>query len=93
MPADFTTLVSVCSGVAVIIGLIKILNAPLSQIEKNKEDIKKLQEAEASRKETDRAILNGLQAMTNHMIDGNGIAELKKSRDELNKAITEIATK
>lgn len=93
MQIDFATLVSVCSGVAVIIGLIKILNAPLSQIEKNKEDIKKLQEAEASRKETDRAILNGLQAMTNHMIDGNGIAELKKSRDELNKAITEIATK
>ncbi len=93
MPAEFTTFVSICSGVAAIIACIKLINSPLDQIKKNADDIKELQKNEKARKDTDRAILNGLQAMTNHMIDGNGIAELKKSRDEINKAITEIATK
>lgn len=93
MPTEFTTFVSICSGIAAIIAFVKLINSPLDQIRKNADDIKELQKNEKARKDTDRAILNGLQAMTNHMIDGNGIAELKKSRDELNKAITEIATK
>ena len=90
---EFTTLVSIASGIAAIIACIKLVNTPLDKIKQNSEDIKELKEHQKKRNEMDRAILNGLQAMTNHMIDGNGIERLKASRDELNHAISEIATK
>ena len=48
-----------------------------------------MEDALSERKETDIVILKSLNAITNHMIDGNGIAELKKSRDELQKSIIE----
>lgn len=90
---EFTTFVSICSGIAAIIACIKLINSPLSQIEKNKDDIKKLQDEQKTRKEMDKAILNGIQAMTNHMIDGNGLEDLRKSRNELQHAINDIASK
>ena len=93
MPGEFTTIVSLCSGVAAIIALAKLINAPLDKIKDHDKDIKDLKEAAKKRSEIDKAILNGLQAMTNHMIDGNGVDKLKESRNELQKAVNEIATK
>lgn len=93
MPTEFTTTVSLCSGIAAIIALVKLISAPLDKIKDHDKDIKDLKEAIQKRSEIDKAILNGLQAMTNHMIDGNGIEKLKDSRTELQKAINEIATK
>lgn len=90
---EFTTFVSICSGIAAIIAFVKLVNTPLDQIRKNKEDIEEIKRENSSRKEMDKAILNGLQAMTNHMIDGNGVERLRQSRDELNRAIADIATK
>ena len=90
---EFTTFVSICSGIAAIVACIKLINSPLDQIKKNAEDIEKLKKDQATRKDMDKAILNGLQAMTNHMIDGNGIDRLKTSRDELQRAINDIANK
>lgn len=93
MSAEFTTIVSLCSGIAAIIALAKLINAPLDKIKDHDKDIKDLKEAAKKRSEIDKAILNGLQAMTNHMIDGNGVDKLKESRNELQKAVNEIATK
>jgi len=93
MPTEFTTIVSLSSGIAAVIALIKLINAPLDKIKDHDKDIKELKEAAAKRSEIDKAILNGLQAMTNHMIDGNGVEKLKESRNDLQKAINEIATK
>lgn len=89
---EFTTFVSICSGIAVIIGCIKLLNTPLDDIRKNKLEIENLKKEQLTRKAMDKAILNSLQAITNHMIDGNGIEDLKKSRTELNQTINDIAT-
>lgn len=93
MMQEFTTFVSIASGVVGIVAFIKLINSPLDQIKKNADEIEKLKKEQTTRKEMDRAILNSLQAITNHMIDGNGIDRLKASRDELNKAINNIATK
>lgn len=93
MPAEFTTIVSLSSGIAAIIALVKLINAPLDKIKDHDKDIKELKESVQKRSEIDKAILNGLQAMTNHMIDGNGVEKLKESRNDLQKAINEIATK
>lgn len=90
---EFMTIVSLCSGCVTIYGLIKIAKTPFDSIKQNAEDIKELKKAVTKQSEIDKAILNGLQAITNHMIDGNGINELKSSRDELQHAISDIAVK
>ena len=91
--SEFATIVSLTSGIAAIVAFVKLVNTPIKQIEENTKDIKELKEQAKKRSEMDRAILNGLQAITNHMIDGNSTEKLKASRDELQKAVSEIATK
>ena len=93
MPTEFTTLVSIASGFMAIVALVKLVNTPLDKIKQHDEDIKKLQEQNRKQSEFEKVILNSLQAITNHMIDGNGIDKLKASRDELSKSINEIAMK
>lgn len=93
MTLDFATIVSICGGIMAIWAVVKLVNAPLADIKKNRDDIDKLKEEQSTRKQMDKAMLNSLQAITNHMIDGNGIDKLRESRDELQKAISEIATK
>lgn len=90
---EFMAMVSLCSGLVTIFGLIKIIRTPFSTIKQNQEDIAELKKESKKHAEIDKAILNGLQAITNHMIDGNGINELKASRSELQHAISDIATK
>ena len=46
MSAEFTTIVSLCSGVAAIIALAKLINAPLDKIKDHDKDIKDLKEAQ-----------------------------------------------
>lgn len=93
MPAEFTMLVSIASGIMAIVALVKLINSPLDKIKQHDEDIKKLQEQNKKQSEFEKVILNSLQAITNHMIDGNGIDKLKASRDELSKSINDIAMK
>lgn len=93
MPTEFTTLVSIASGIMAIVALAKLINAPLDKIKQHDEDIKELKKQNNKQGEFEKVILNSLQAITNHMIDGNGIERLKASRDELSRSINEIATK
>lgn len=93
MPTEFTTLVSISSGIMAIVALVKLVNTPLDQIKRHDEDIKDIKKQIAKQGEIDKAMLNGLQAITNHMIDGNGIEKLKASRDELSRTINDLATK
>lgn len=90
---EFMTVVSVCSGLVAVWNLIKIAKTPFDSIKQNTDDIKALKEKSKKQSEIDKAILNGLQAITNHMIDGNGIQELKASRTELQNAISDIVVK
>lgn len=93
MSAEFTTVVSVASGIMAIVALVKFVTTPVNQIKENSAAIKAIETGEVTRKQMDRAILNALQAITNHLIDGNGVQKLKDSRDELQRAISDIATK
>lgn len=90
---EFMTIISLCSGLVTIFGLIKIIRTPFSTIKQNQDDIAELKKESKKHAEIDKAILNGLQAITNHMIDGNGVDRLRASRDELQHAISDIATK
>ena len=90
---EFMTVVSLCSGIVAVWNLVKIAKTPFDTVKKNEQDITELKKQSKKQGEIDRAILNGLQAITNHMIDGNGVDKLKTSRDELQRAINDIATK
>lgn len=93
MPAEFTLIVSLCSGIAAIVALVKMINTPLWQIKEHDKDIKEIKATLQKRNEVDKAMLNGLTAITNHMIDGNGIESLRQSRNDLQNAINDLATK
>lgn len=93
MELNLTTTASLLAFFISLVTVVKLLNTPFNAIKKNTEEIEEIKKREQKRNEMDKAILNGLQAMTDHMIDGNGIEALKKSRAELQHAISEIATK
>ena len=76
-----------------LFSFVKVITSPLSRIEKTERDVASIKADLDSRKKIDRAILNSLQAIINHMIDGNGTPELTASRKELQSTINEVATK
>ena len=89
---EFLAIVSLAGGISAIIACVKVILTPLDKIKQNSLEIAELKKSEQKRNEMDKAMLNALQAMTNHMIDGNGIDKLKASRSELQHAINDIAT-
>lgn len=93
MNLDIFQAISIISGVVTLFALIKIINTPFENIRKNTDDIKELKKDLARRSEIDRAILDSLTSITNHMIDGNGVDGLRKSRDELQHILNIILTK
>lgn len=76
-----------------LFSFVKVLTSPLSRIEKTEKDVQEIKEELSQRKQIDRAMLNGLQAMINHILDNNNTDKLRDSRDELQHAITEVLTK
>lgn len=90
---EFMTMVSLASGIVAIYNLIKIAKTPFATVKQNSDDIKELKRQNEKKSEIDKAMLNALQAITNHMIDGNGTEKLKSSREELQRAINDIAIK
>lgn len=74
-------------GIAAIIALIRTVRKPFDQIDDHERRLKVLEEDRAERKQTDKLILRSLNAITNHMIDGNGVTELRKVRDDLQNSI------
>lgn len=76
-------------GIAAIIGLVKIFKKPFDQIDDHERRLQKLEEDRNERKHTDILILRSLNAITNHMIDGNSLDKLKAVRDDLQNSIIE----
>ena len=84
---DLTTLFWICSGIAGIYAVWKIVKGPFVKLDDHERRITAIEETLIERKDTDTLILNSLNAI--HMIDGNGIEKLKASRDELQRGIIE----
>lgn len=78
-----------CGGIAAIVGMVKLFKHPFDKLDDHERRLSKLEEDRQERKATDKVILTTLSAMVNHMIDGNGVQELKKVRDDLQKSIIE----
>ncbi len=84
---DLTTLFWICSGIAGMYAVWKIVKGPFVKLDDHERRITSVEKSLIERKDTDTLILKSLNAITNHMIDGNGIEKLKASRDELQRGI------
>lgn len=78
-----------CAGLASIWGVYKIIKRPFNQLDDHEYRIKRLEKSTEERKGTDTLILRSLNAMVNHMIDGEAIDKLKEVRDDLQNDIIE----
>lgn len=79
---SFAQLIWVIGGITVIGAFLKWAMTPFKKIDDHETRIKVLEKAEEERKATDRYTAKALNAIVNHMIDGNGIDKLKEVRDE-----------
>ncbi|MCR5228743.1 MAG: hypothetical protein K6D03_01285 [Solobacterium sp.] len=80
---------TICAAIATIYGCYVIIRKPFARIDDHERRIGNLEEAGTERRKTDQLILKSLNAITNHMIDGNGIEKLKDARNELQNNIIE----
>lgn len=75
-------IVWICGGIMAIVAVVKWLMTPIKKIDDHEHRISTLERQEQERKATDRYTTKALNAIVNHMIDGNGIDKLKEVRDE-----------
>ena len=74
-------------GITAIGAFIKWVMTPIRRIDDHEHRIGVLERAEEQRRATDRYTTKALNAIVNHMIDGNGIDKLKEVRDEYQNEI------
>ena len=84
---SFSQLLWVIGGITAIGAFLKWAMAPFKQIENHEQRIASLEKSEQARKATDRYTTKALNAIVNHMIDGNGIDKLREVRDEYQNEI------
>lgn len=84
---SFAQLLWVIGGITALGAFIKWVSTPFKQIEDHEHRITVLEKNEEERKATDRYTTKALNAIVNHMIDGNGIDKLREVRDEYQEQI------
>ena len=76
-----------CGGIMAIVAFIGWLMKPIKKLDDHESRIKVLEQQEQERKATDRYTTKALNAIVNHMIDGNGVDKLREVRDEYQNEI------
>ncbi len=74
-------------GVMGVAAFVSWIMKPFRKIDDHETRIKVLEETADERKQTDQFMMKSLNAIVNHMIDGNGIDQLKQVRDEYQNEI------
>lgn len=74
-------------GITAVVTFVTWLMKPVRKLEDHENRISALEESRTERKQTDQYIMSALNALVNHMIDGNGIDELKKVRNDYQEQI------
>ena len=74
-------------GITAIGAFDKLVIKPFQRLDNHESRIKVLEDATQERKQTDLFMMKSLNAIVNHMIDGNGIDRLKEVRDEYQEQI------
>ena len=96
LAAGLGAVVLISNGINAVKNIFKpVLNLSdrITEVEKHdKNDLKRFEDIEshqATQDEVNKAMMKTLYAISNHMIDGNGIDRLKAARDDLTKFIIE----
>jgi hypothetical protein len=77
----------ILGGISAIWAFFKWALTPMKKIDDHERRINALEDSRAERKQTDQYMMSALNALVNHMIDGNGIDELKKVRNDYQEQI------
>lgn len=77
----------ICGGILGIAAFVSWIMKPFKKIDDHETRIKVLEDSVDERKQTDQFMMKSLNAIVNHMIDGNGIDQLKQVRDEYQNEI------
>ena len=89
MDQTFTlsTLVAILAAVMTIGGFFAWINKPLEQIKDHERRIKAQEDEAEKRDAREKFTIAALNALVNHMIDGNNTDELRRVRDEYQREI------
>lgn len=84
---SFAQLIWVVGGLTAIGAFLKWAMTPFKKIEEHESRISALEKNEHENREFIQYTTKALNAIVNHMIDGNGIDKLQEVRDEYHKDI------
>ena len=91
MQNDFTISASqllwAIGGITALATFITWLMKPFKKLDDHENRITVLEGTAVERKQTDQFMMKSLNAIVNHMIDGNNTEELKRVRDEYQNEI------
>ena len=74
-------------GITALAAFIAWVMKPFKKLDDHENRIQALEESRTERKATDQYMMRALNALVNHMIDGNSTEELKKVRNEYQEQI------
>lgn len=80
-------LVAILAAVMSIAGFFAWINKPLEQIKDHERRIKAQEDDAEKREAREKFTISALNALVNHMIDGNNTDELRRVRDEYQREI------
>lgn len=84
---SFAQIIWVIGGITAIGAFIKWVIIPFKRLDDHETRIKVLESQHEERKVTDRYTTKALNAIVNHLIDGNGTDKLREVRDEYQNEI------
>ena len=74
-------------GITAIAAFVSWLMKPIKKLEDHETRIKTLEDEAEKREAREKFTINALNALVNHMIDGNNTDELRRVRDEYQREI------
>ena len=84
---SLSQLVWLATGITALVAFITWAMKPIKKIDDHKNRIQVLEKTADERKQTDQFMMKSMNAIVNHMIDGNGVDQLKQVRDEYQNEI------
>lgn len=76
-----------CAGIAGVCGVVAIAHKPFVKLNDHETRISSLESKADERRAIDQYTTRALNAIVNHMIDGNGLDELKDVRREYQNSL------
>lgn len=77
----------IIGSITAVVAFLKWAITPIKKIENHETRISALEEGQSERRQTEQYMISALNAMMNHMIDGNNTDELKQVRNSYQEQI------